>query len=408
MKKTLRISIIMLFFTGGVLCWQVWESETAAQPLGQAVQFDSRIENTVREAGVLESANAVEIANEAPGTSTILWLIEDGQTVKKGDLLAQLDTSALDEQIELKSIEKIRAEAALAEAENLLKKAKLEQEFRIEQATDSVQQTELAIQSANRGENDLGLELKKLSRQVELTKQKTALMEAALKGANLTGGEQLENRLRLLDSQAELDAASATIEHLKTREVPRRTQDLQTKLELSQHRLEIEKLEQQARVGQAGSELNVRETIAKTVRQELETLKQARERCRVVAPRDGIVLYLVQAARRTTESGLEVGSSVRERQVLFTMPDLDSLQVRVKVHETRISQVKTGQSATLIFDALPEDRFAGKVLSIADSPLPGTWPNYDLKQYEVLVSLPKPDSKLKLGMTCVAEIQIAE
>ena len=408
MKITIRLSLILSVLAGVSLGWKSWETKTSAQQLEQTVQFDFPVETTARELGVLQSANTIKISSSVPGESAIVWLIENGQSVKKGDLLAQLDDSVFDEQIEQVSIEGIRTEADREEAETLLKKAVLEKEFHIKQATEKVKEAKLLIDRNDRGENDLGLELSRMSQQAKVLKQKIGLIEAALKAPDLTGAERLENQLRLLDFQTEQSAVLETLEHLETREAPRQKQLLQAQLELAQHTLKIGQLEQQVRVDQATAELSARETTANIVREKLEQLKRDREGCRIVAPRDGIVLHYVQSARRTADNPMSIGATVREQQVLFTMPDFNQLQVRVKVHETRISQIKTGQSATLIFDALPEDRYAGKVLSIADSPLPGTWPNTDLKQYEVLVSLPKPDSKLKLGMTCVAEIQIAE
>ena len=90
------------------------------------------------------------------------------------------------------------------------------------------------------------------------------------------------------------------------------------------------------------------------------------------------------------------------------MPDLARLQMNVHVHESKIARIKKGQSATLTFDALPEQTFQGQVVSISNASLPGIWPNLDLRQFEVIVSLEKPDPKLKIGLSGVAEIDVSK
>jgi len=99
---------------------------------------------------------------------------------------------------------------------------------------------------------------------------------------------------------------------------------------------------------------------------------------------------------------------VRQRQTLILMPDLKDLQMNVRVHESKIARVKKGQIARISFDALPDRTFRGAVISVADTPLSGNWPNLDVKEYEVIVTLLQSDPKLKLGLTGVAEIDVTK
>ena len=54
---------------------------------------------TVTEDGTLESAANVEVKCEVAGGSSILWIIDDGENVKKGDKIIELDSSTLEDQI---------------------------------------------------------------------------------------------------------------------------------------------------------------------------------------------------------------------------------------------------------------------------------------------------------------------
>jgi HlyD family secretion protein len=50
---------------------------------------------TVTEDGNLESASNIDIKCQVAGGSSILWIVDDGQVVKKGDKLVELDTAQL-------------------------------------------------------------------------------------------------------------------------------------------------------------------------------------------------------------------------------------------------------------------------------------------------------------------------
>lgn len=56
-----------------------------------------------------------------------------------------------------------------------------------------------------------------------------------------------------------------------------------------------------------------------------------------------------------------VGAAVNARASVVTIADLDSLQVEVDVSESNIEQVRVGQPCEIQLDALPNERFRGKV-----------------------------------------------
>ena len=52
---------------------------------------------TVTEDGNLESAENTEVKCEIPGGSTILWIIDEGESVKAGEKLVELDQAAIED-----------------------------------------------------------------------------------------------------------------------------------------------------------------------------------------------------------------------------------------------------------------------------------------------------------------------
>ena len=136
------------------------------------------------------------------------------------------------------------------------------------------------------------------------------------------------------------------------------------------------------------------------------TLRQI-EACRLIAPQQGEVVYASQESRRSEPVVIEEGATVRERQAIINLPDLDKMKIDARIHESRISRVMLGQPVEINIDALPSQTFHGVLDTISSVPVPGSWPNTDLKEYEAGIKItdsPEIVRQLKPGMT--AEIRI--
>ena len=80
-------------------------------------------------AGEVESSSNTEIVCEVKsrgsGGTAILWVIEEGTKVKKGEKLVELDAAELDLNLKEQKIQVITAESRLATAEAKLEQAKI-------------------------------------------------------------------------------------------------------------------------------------------------------------------------------------------------------------------------------------------------------------------------------------------
>lgn len=108
----------------------------------------------------------------------------------------------------------------------------------------------------------------------------------------------------------------------------------------------------------------------------------------IYSPIDGIVIS------RDVEVGQTVVSSMNVAN-LYTIADLDNMQVVGNVDEADIGQVKVGQKVTFSVDAYPDDMFEGKVTQVRLSPTTES----NVVTYEVIVGVPNPDHKLIPGLT---------
>ncbi len=98
------------------------------------------------------------------------------------------------------------------------------------------------------------------------------------------------------------------------------------------------------------------------------------------------------------------GDRIRPGEPMVSIPNLDSMQVRLRVNEMDASRIMREQGATITLDAYPNQTFTGRVHEIArlaqkadiDSPI---------KDFEIIVTIDQADSILKPGMT--ARVQVA-
>jgi hypothetical protein len=112
---------------------------------------------------------------------------------------------------------------------------------------------------------------------------------------------------------------------------------------------------------------------------------------------------------RSDRDRVEEGATVREHQLLISLPDTSEMTVVVSVHESSIDKVRVGQPAEVVIDALSDKAFLGKVTFIA--PLPDTqnqWLNPDLKIYRCEITLGGDTAMLRPGMSASTEIVIDE
>jgi len=80
---------------------------------------------TVTEEGNVESASNVDVKCQVAGGSSILWIIPDGEQVKKGDKIVELDSAALEEQINTQRIAFEKARATKIQSEKTFSVAKI-------------------------------------------------------------------------------------------------------------------------------------------------------------------------------------------------------------------------------------------------------------------------------------------
>ena len=109
----------------------------------------------------------------------------------------------------------------------------------------------------------------------------------------------------------------------------------------------------------------------------------------ITSPIDGVVLS------KSVEEGQTVAASFNTPELFTIAQDLTDMRVIADIDEADIGGVKEGQRVTFTVDAFPDDKFEGQVTQVRQQATTSS----NVVTYEVVISAPNKDLKLKPGLT---------
>ena len=109
----------------------------------------------------------------------------------------------------------------------------------------------------------------------------------------------------------------------------------------------------------------------------------------ITSPIDGVVLS------KSVEEGQTVAASFNTPELFTIAQDLTNMRVIADIDEADIGGVKEGQRVSFTVDAFPEDTFEGSVTQVRQQATTES----NVVTYEVVISAPNVDLKLKPGLT---------
>ncbi len=263
--------------------------------------------------GIVEPNFKVEVKSKASG-EVLSFPLKEGDRVKKGTLLLQLDKS--DEQ---RNVAKARTELSSssakykkAETSLLLQKTKYD-------ANIKSSQSEIKTALANLKESK-----DKLKRQKELFAKKVVSQESLDTAITLFKVNQ-EN---LIQAQTRLQTAMDSIHDITMKK---------NEVELAQSEVK-------------------RSEIA------VDEAEERLEETEIFAPIDGVIIEKLVEEGQIIASGI---SNVSGGTAIVTIADMSRLFVIADIDETDIGSVKLGHDVRVTADAFPNEVFKGKVTRIA-------------------------------------------
>ena len=351
-------------------------AKTTDQPILQAV-VRGPFDHIVLEQGEVESSSNIDVICEVKakgGTGTpILWVIDEGTYVKKGDKLVELDASAFEDELTTQRIAVSGAEATVISSDALVRTA------------------EIALQEYLEG--------------TYLSERKTLLSEIALSEQNLRKAE-----LNL--ASAERMAAKGLLKSLQIEAENFAVANTKNLLESAQARLKVldeltkEKMKVQytSDIEAARAKLGSDKIVLAEEQDKLKEIEQQIAKCVILSPADGVVVHNnTYSGRGGAEFVVEEGAAVRERQTIIKLPDPTKMQVKAKINESRIMFIRDGMPAMVKVGAAEREMVA-KVTKVNKYAEPGSWMSSSVKEYAAFVEIKDPPESIRTGMT--AEVRI--
>jgi HlyD family secretion protein len=297
--------------------------------------------------------------------------------VNEGDLLARLDTTDLERELE-RSVSEARqaqAELTMAEVEN--------------------QEAQASVDSLTEGQGALALEESRAS--LTLTEKRVERLRAE--------HESLKPLLeRGFITQEELDQTLFELEQAASEaELARRKTDVYAERTYPQE------------VRRARHQLSSREASVENARAKLEEaksrvrwLQESILACSLYARNPGLVIYEEYLAANPRRK-IRVGDRVTASQVLLTIPEVNRMLVETSVREADVHRVRAGQSAEIQLDAYPGVTLPGTLLRVGTLAHSQVDPRFQEKRFDLTVEVTgQSEVELRPEMSARVDIVVEE
>lgn len=309
-KRHLWLGGIVLVVAAILVTARVWSSLWSPPPT-----------YTVSASGRIEGREVTLAPKDIQGRVKRLFA-DEGQTVTKGQVLAELDAAQLDARHASLS-------AAVAQLDAQISQAILDTTFTAKSSNASIAAAEAAVSSAR---------ARLIRAQAVLARSAADRDRTArlFQDAIISQQEMDQADMTWRTSEADVEAATKDLHHAEA------------DLALARASTDTIALKrQQVRV--------LRESRRAAVAQLAESEANLAER-QIVAPIDGTIL----------SRPVEVGDVVSPGSPVFQMVDMKRLYVKVYIPEPDIPKLKLGDPADVSVDAFPGRRFAARISKISD------------------------------------------
>ena len=372
-------------------------------------------EITVTERGTLDSMKNAVLSSKVEGATTIISIVPEGTTVSAGELVCELDSSSLTDKETAQEILVVKARAMLEQATEDLAIQKTQNDSDTAAAQLKFDLAKLDLEKFLNGDlvqqiDDLQAAVKladeTLSRTQESCKYIREMTQKGYKNQNDLESEELvlqRNEIDKKSAETKLKAFKEFTQKRTMKELEANSQEFSREIERTDRK-------GKAALAQKNAEVESCRLTLEVETKKLERLKDQIAACKIRASQDGQVVYAnVKDGRSSDQIVIMEGASVRERQAIINLPDLDNMKVNARIHESRISLLQAGQKVTVKVDAYPGETFNGVVEMVASVPSSTGGFGRDFKEYEAAVKIvddKEKVNKLRPGLTASVEILV--
>jgi HlyD family secretion protein len=353
--------------------------------------------------GILET-NETDV-NVKVGGKILEIMVEEGDTVKKGDIIATVEAENIEAKLE-------QAKALLGIATTRVEQSKIAYEAQKEQSESQIKQANGAYSSA-KAQLD---KAKKGARPQQLEQAKEVVNQAreAYEYTKLTY-DRLEKLFKEgVIPQQKMDGAKAELEVSKAR-----LNQAEQQYGLVKEGAQLEDIKSaEGLVSQAEAFVNLANVTKLQVSAREQDMIAARaQQIQAQAAVDEVMSYINDSSVKAPVSGTitiknaDKGELVSTGMPIISIANLKDVWANIKVKETAIADFKVGDTVDVMIPGDANKIYKGKVTSIASKPSFATERatqdkgSKDIVAFAVKIKLENEDLRLKPGMTATINLQ---
>lgn len=349
------------------------------------------------EHGTVEASRNPGVYSMIQGQTTIRSIVPEGTHVQKGQMVCELDSAILNGQLTNQVLTTKKADEAYQNA----KLAREIAEIALTEYIDGIYKQE--FETASREITLSKTAADKAKARLERTQiaRKKLTNALAVGGGGRTAVEimaELDIEDRIDASEQVLARATFSLKQAETKlyVLEKYTKDKTVK----ELKSEVEKAR--------ANELSKQATGFLEKSKEEKLTKQIAN-CKILAPAEGMVVYANDLSRtKGLRPQIEEGATIRERQKIFSIPDLSEFVVIAKVRESVIDRVKPGLEARVKVEGFGKEAMIGVILNVAPLHDPIMSEAPIAKFYTTRIKLRNAPAGLWLGMVADVEIIMDE
>jgi HlyD family secretion protein len=353
-KILIGILVLLLIAAGVVASVRYNRRGVVTVQTGKVVRED--LTSVVTASGEIKPRNYINLGAEFAGQLTEI-MVKEGDNVKRGQLVARIDEtqSEADVQAQKAALSSAEADASASEAG-------------YKAGDDNITALQATLEHTKA---DLERYDEDYKRGQELFKQ------------GLIAKQDFEQR------KAAFQGQQAAVTEAESRIVQARAQLAQLKAQL------------------AGSQRKIAQNEAN-----LNRYNDILKKHNVIAPIDGLVTYLPVRMGETVVPGVQNSAA----STIMTIADMSIITAEVKVDESDIVNIKLGQPAEISVDAIPNKTFTGHVTEIGNTAIlrstglaasTSTTSSQEAKDFKVVVAMDNPPDEIRPGLSSTAKITTA-
>jgi RND family efflux transporter MFP subunit len=383
------------------------ELRPAVAPPGTVMARRAPLSLVLTQRGMLDCVRKTILLSKVEWETKLTHILPEGSFVKKGDIIAELDVSKLREEYGEEQVDVLRAETQLAAAQDALRVQEIENENLIATARLTKEKADLALQGFV--EAEYPFQVSTLEKQIAAAadllhsaQDKVDYTRRLFTKGYVQATDVNRDRLALNSASQKHSDLLHSLELLEKHTQKRTSSELTTGAAQAERALERTRNLAEAKLIARQMTISAYQRNVLRQKQQFEWATRMLGECHIKAPHDGQVVY--PSTQSDNYETIAEGVRVKFLQPVAIIPDRSHMKVNVRVHETQRRLLRVGLPAIVRLDSDPRRELPAKVLSMSQFPVTGRYPNYDVREYDVVVQLEDGQNELTPGLTTKVDL----